>query len=59
MFNIDYIHCQKDLNTDFTLGNCLLGAIKLTKKAYPDKYKYSGYSTGFNPLHNFHGQMEV
>ena len=26
-----------DLNTDFTLGNCLLGAVKLNKNADPDK----------------------
>ena len=28
---------SKDLNTDFTLGNCLFGAVKLTKNADPDK----------------------
>ena len=33
----------KDLNTDFTLGNCLFGAIKLMENDDPDKYKYSGY----------------
>ena len=26
-----------DLNIDFTLGNCLLGAVKLNKNADPDK----------------------
>ena len=30
--------CSRDLNTDFTLGNCLFGAVKLTKNADPDKY---------------------
>ena len=37
---------SKDLNTNFTLGNCLLGAIKLTKNA--DLDKYSGYGIGFD-----------
>ena len=36
----------KDLNTDFTLGNCLFGAIKLMKNE--DKYKYSGYGIEFD-----------
>ena len=35
----------RNLNTDFTLGNCLFGSVKLTKNADLDKYKYSGYST--------------
>ena len=34
--------------TDFTLGNSSLGAVKLTKNADPDKYKYSGYGTEFD-----------
>ena len=38
----------KDLNTDFTQGNSLFGAVKLTKNAYPDKYKSSGYGIGFD-----------
>ena len=29
---------SKDTNTDFMLGNCLFGAVKLTKNADPDKY---------------------
>ena len=29
----------KKLNTDFTLKNCLFGSVKLTKDAYPVKYK--------------------
>ena len=28
---------SKDLNTDFTLGNCLFGAVKLTNNADSDK----------------------
>ena len=34
----------RNLNTDFTLGNCL----KLTKNADLDKYKYTSYGIGFN-----------
>ena len=32
-----------DSNKDFTLNNCLVGSVKLTKNADPDKYKYGGY----------------
>ena len=32
----------RNLNTDFTLGNCLLGSVKLSKYPDLDKYKYSG-----------------
>ena len=38
----------RNLNTDFTLGNCLFGSLKLTKNADLDRYKYTGYSIGFN-----------
>ena len=38
----------RDLNTDFTLGNSLFGAVKLAKNANPDKYEYSGYGIGFD-----------
>ena len=31
----------------FTLGNSLLGAVKLAKNAHFNKYKYSGYGIGF------------
>ena len=31
----------RNLNTDFTLNNCLFGSVKLHKNADPDKYKYS------------------
>ena len=37
----------KNLNIDFTLGNCLFGSVKLTKDADLDKYKYTGCSIGF------------
>ena len=39
---------SRDLDTDFTLGNCLFGSVKLTKNANPDKYKYSDYGIGFD-----------
>ena len=38
---------KRDLNTDFTLNNCLFGSVKLTKNAEPDKLGYSGYGIGF------------
>ena len=31
-----------------TIGNCLFGAVSLTKNADIDKYKYSGYGIGFD-----------
>ena len=43
----------RDLNTDFTLGNCLLGAVKLTKNTDPGKYGYSAYGIGFNARSQF------
>ena len=39
---------SKDLNTDFTLDNCVFGAVELTKNADLDKYEYSGYDIGFD-----------
>ena len=38
----------RNLNTNFTLNNCLFGSVRLTKNADPDKYKYSGYVIGFD-----------
>ena len=38
----------RDLNTVSTLGNCLFGAVELTKNTDPDKYKYSRYGMGFD-----------
>ena len=51
----------RNLNTNFTLNNCLFGSVKLTKNADPDKYKYSGYNIGFNSRSKFlfvDGSME-
>ena len=44
---------SKDLNTDFTLSDCLFEAVKLTKNAHPDKYGYSAYGIGFDALSQF------
>ena len=38
---------------DFCLGNSLLGAVKLTTNADPDKYKYFGYGIGFDASESF------
>ena len=43
----------RNLNTDFTLGNCLFGSVKLTKNADQDKYKYTGYAIGFDSCSDF------
>ena len=39
---------SRDLNTDFTLGDCLFGGVKLTKSIDPDKYSYSSFGIGFD-----------
>ena len=36
-----------------TLGNCLFGAVSLTKNADIDEHKYSGYGIGFDRLGEF------
>ena len=38
----------RNINTDFTLNNCLFGSVKLTKNANLDNYKYSCYGIGFD-----------
>ena len=40
-------------NSDPTLKNCLFGAVTLTKNADIEKYKYSGYSIGFDRRSSF------
>ena len=42
-----------NLNTDFTLGNCFFGSVKLTKNADPDKCKYTNYGIGFDSRSEF------
>ena len=39
--------------SNVTLENCLFSAIKLTKNADVDKYKYSGYGIGFDSTGSF------
>ena len=36
----------RNIDTDFTLGNCLFGSVKVTKNADLDKSKFTGYSVG-------------
>ena len=43
----------RNLNTDFTLDNCLFGSVKLTKNVDPDKYKYSSYGIAFDSRSEF------
>ena len=38
----------RDLNTDFTVGGFLIGAVKVTKNADKDIYGYSSYGIGFD-----------
>ena len=40
-------------NIDFTLENCLFGAVKVTKHSDVDKYNYSGYGTCFDSRRTF------
>ena len=48
-----YISCilnqwPSDLNTDFTLSNCIFVCVKLNQNADRDKYVYIGYGIGFD-----------
>ena len=38
----------RNLNTYFTLGNCLFRSVKLTTNSHLDKCKYSGYDIRFD-----------
>ena len=44
----ELITWSQDLNADFTLKDCLYGAVKLAKIADPYKYSYSGYGIGLD-----------
>ena len=48
---------SRDLNTKFTLFNCSLGAMKLTKIADSDKCGCSRYGIGFMHALNFGCQV--
>ena len=37
----------------FTLGDCLFGAVKLTKSSDPKKFGYSGYGIRFDARSQF------
>ena len=39
---------SRDLNSDFTLKDCLSGGVKLAKIADRDKYVHSGFGIGFD-----------
>ena len=39
---------SRDLNSDFTLKDCLFRGVKLAKIADLDKYQYNGYGIGFD-----------
>ena len=40
----------RNLNTYYTLNNCLFGSVSLSKNADPHKYKHCGYGIEFEPL---------
>ena len=42
-----------DLNSDFTLKDCLFGGVKLAKNTDLDKYIHSGYGIGFTSCSEF------
>ena len=48
-----------NLNTNFTLVNCLFRSVKLNKNADIDKYKHSGCGIGFDSRSDFYLQMEA
>ena len=39
---------SRNLNSDFTLKDCLFGSVKLAKNADLDKYVYTSYDIGFH-----------
>ena len=44
---------SRDLSPEFTLVDCLFGAVKLIKNAQFNKYGYSGYGIGFDARSKF------
>ena len=44
---------SRDLNSEFTLKDCLFGGIRLNKNADPDKYVYSRYGIEFDSRSEF------
>ena len=49
---------SENWNTDFTLGGCLFGALKLTMNSDTDKYEYIGYGIGFDSHSDFSANGE-
>ena len=45
---VHILNVALNYNENIALESCLLVAVKLTKNADINKYKYSGYSTGFD-----------
>ena len=43
----------RDLNSEITLNNCLIGSVKQSKNVDLNKYKYRGYDTGFDSCLEF------
>ena len=43
----------RNFNANFTLSNCLLVSVKLTKNADLDKYNYTGYGIGFDSCEEY------
>ena len=39
---------SRDLNTDFTLKDCLFWGVTLAKNTDPDEHVYTGYGIGFD-----------
>ena len=44
---------SQDLNSDFTIKDCLFGGVKLAKNADRDEYVYIGYGIGFDSHSEF------
>ena len=44
---------SRDLNTNFILGDCFFGAVKLSKTADLDKYGHISYGIGFDVRSQF------
>ena len=44
---------SRNLNTDFTLKNCLSGSVNLAKDPNSDKYPYWGYENAFDSRSEF------
>ena len=49
------LQSTRNYNADFTLENCLFGAVKVTKNADVNKYKYFGYGIEFDRKGAFSG----